>query len=322
MTHYDVFNGDADGLCSLLQLRLAHPRPSVLVTGAKRDIQLLDRVPARSGDSLTVLDISLAVNNVALVRLLDRGASVEYFDHHYAGEVPFHPRLAAHIDPSPGVCTGMLVDRHLAGRHRIWAVVAAFGDNLVDEACDLASSLQLTTGALAALKDLGDGLTYNTYGDRVDDAIVRPDELFRLLLRDGDPLRFVAADAAYAAIDDARRRDLDLARRTPPTRTLPGAVVYMLPDAPWTRRVRGLFGNEVANGQPTLAHAMLTVSPAGDYAVSVRAPRARPTGADALCRQFPTGGGRAAAAGIDHLPCERLDEFIASLARAYPSRDA
>ena len=61
MTHYDVFNGDADGLCSLLQLRLAHPRPSVLVTGAKRDIHLLDRVPAGTGDSLTVLDISLAV---------------------------------------------------------------------------------------------------------------------------------------------------------------------------------------------------------------------------------------------------------------------
>ena len=269
-----------------------------------------------------MLDISLAANSVSLTRLLEGGASVEYFDHHYAGDVPSHPRLAAHIDPSPGVCTGMLVDRHLAGRHRIWAVVAAFGDNLVDEACELASSLPLTTGALAALKDLGDGLTYNTYGDRVDDAIVRPDELFRLLLRDGDPLRFVAADAAYAAIDDARRRDLDLARRTPPTRTLPGAAVYLLPDAPWTRRVRGLFGNEVANGQPALAHAVLTVSAAGDYAVSVRAPRANPTGADALCRQFPTGGGRAAAAGIDRLPRERLDEFIASLARAYPAGDA
>ena len=44
MTHFDVFNGDADGLCALHQLRLAAPVDSVLVTGAKRDIALLQRV--------------------------------------------------------------------------------------------------------------------------------------------------------------------------------------------------------------------------------------------------------------------------------------
>ena len=40
MTAYDVFNGDADGLCALQQWRLADPAPSTLVTGVKRDIQL------------------------------------------------------------------------------------------------------------------------------------------------------------------------------------------------------------------------------------------------------------------------------------------
>lgn len=39
---YDVFNGDADGICALHQLRLARPRPEAqLVTGVKRDIRLL-----------------------------------------------------------------------------------------------------------------------------------------------------------------------------------------------------------------------------------------------------------------------------------------
>ena len=47
---YDVFNGDADGLCSLQQIRLAEPADSVLVTGVKRDIALLARVPAGAGD--------------------------------------------------------------------------------------------------------------------------------------------------------------------------------------------------------------------------------------------------------------------------------
>ena len=42
--HYDIFNGDADGILSLLQLRLADPIASELVTGVKRDIVLLDKL--------------------------------------------------------------------------------------------------------------------------------------------------------------------------------------------------------------------------------------------------------------------------------------
>ena len=56
----DVFNGDADGLCALHQLRLADPADSELVTGPKRDISLLKRVQARAGDRITVLDLTLA----------------------------------------------------------------------------------------------------------------------------------------------------------------------------------------------------------------------------------------------------------------------
>ncbi|MGJ8687531.1 MAG: DHH family phosphoesterase, partial [Spongiibacteraceae bacterium] len=55
MAHIDVFNGDADGICALLQLRLAAPLDSELVTGVKRDISLLDRVAAGADDQLTVL---------------------------------------------------------------------------------------------------------------------------------------------------------------------------------------------------------------------------------------------------------------------------
>ena len=42
MARFDVFNGDADGICSLVQLRRADPAPeAVLVTGRKRRIDLL-----------------------------------------------------------------------------------------------------------------------------------------------------------------------------------------------------------------------------------------------------------------------------------------
>ena len=83
MTNYDVFNGDADGICALQQLRLHSPRNTVLISGLKRDIDLLSQVKAGAGDNITVLDISLEKNRVALDRVLEAGASVFYADHHY-----------------------------------------------------------------------------------------------------------------------------------------------------------------------------------------------------------------------------------------------
>jgi hypothetical protein len=314
--HFDVFNGDADGLCSIVQLRLAQPRDSVFVTGPKRDIALLARVHAKVGDSVTVLDVSADANRAALERLVRDGVAVEYFDHHYMGDAPLPPGVDAHVDTSANVCTGMLVDRYLRGRHRVWAVVAAFGDNLIDAACDLAAPIAAGAGMLDALRDLGDAITHNSYSDRAEDALVPPGELARILIAHGDPLRFVATSPVYAAIDEARRRDIALARDTAPAQVLPGAVVYVLPDAAWARRVRGIFGNEVANAQQALAHAVVTVRADGDYAVSVRAPRAHPAGADALCREFG-GNGRAAAAGIGRLPREELQKLVARLAGYY-----
>jgi hypothetical protein len=77
---YDIFNGDADGLCALHQLRLENPRAAELVTGVKREVRLLERVDAREHDELTVLDVSMKSNAEALARILARGARVQYFD--------------------------------------------------------------------------------------------------------------------------------------------------------------------------------------------------------------------------------------------------
>jgi hypothetical protein len=318
MTHFDVFNGDADGICALVQLRLAAPLESVLITGAKRDIALLQHVEGRRGDAVTALDISVAVNRKALFSLLAKGVEVEYFDHHFAGELPAHALLDAHIDPSPGVCTGILVDRHLAGKHRIWAIVAAFGDNLTSVAQQLAHPLALDPDGLAGLQELGESLTYNAYGDSEADLIVHPSTLYLSLLRREDPFRFMQSEPLFRQISEARRQDLGLAQQTQPEMVLSGAAVYVLPDAPWSRRVRGAFGNELANRSPKLAHAILTPNAEGGYTVSVRAPLARSMGADELCREFATGGGRSAAAGIDHLPTDQVRDFERRLGNAFP----
>ena len=82
MVYYDAFNGDADGICALLQLRLVEPHESTLITGVKRDIKLLERVSLEAAE-VTALDISLAENVDALNALLAAGAKVRYFDHHH-----------------------------------------------------------------------------------------------------------------------------------------------------------------------------------------------------------------------------------------------
>jgi hypothetical protein len=318
MTHFDVFNGDADGLCALQQLRLADPVDSVLESGAKRDIALLERLgDARAGDTVTVLDVSLAVNRGALERLLARGVGVEWFDHHGAPELPSHPGLRLAIDSSPDVCTSMLVDRRLDGQYRIWAVVGAFGDNLSQPAAALAASIGIGTAQLRELEALGSALAYNAYGDSEADLIVHPVALYRILSRYADPFDFMRMEPIFARIRDSQRDDLGMARLEEPEVALAGATVYVLPDEPWGRRVRGTFANDLANRYPDLAHAVLSRSGPQGYTVSVRSPLAKGTGADELCRRFASGGGRARAAGINHLPAERLPDFVRELDRAF-----
>ncbi len=90
--------------------------------------------------------------------------------------------------------------------------------------------------------------------------------------------------------------------------------VYLLPAASWAKRVVGVFANRVARQEPDLAHATLITNTDGTFLISVRAPLDNPQGADSLCRQFPTGGGRSAAAGINRLPADALDRFLAAFA--------
>ncbi len=313
---YDVFNGDADGICALHQLRLSEPCASVLVTGAKRDIALLERVDAQAGDHVTVLDISLARNAAALQQLLARGVACRYFDHHYAGEMPAHPNFKPFIDTAPDVCTSLLVDRHLDGRQRVWAVVAAFGDNLAAPARKAAAALHLDESQLAQLQELGECLNYNAYGDSVADLYYEPADLYETLAGYADPFAFISGEPVYDVLRAGRADDLYRAGELKPEMATARCAVYLLPDAAWSRRVNGTFGNRLASAHPERAHAVLTAREAG-YAVSVRAPVAAPRGADELCRQFGSGGGRQGAAGIEVLPANELGRFTAAFTQAY-----
>jgi hypothetical protein len=215
MRFYDIFNGDADGLCALHQLRLAEPRTTTLVTGVKRDIALLAQVSPEAGDDLTVLDVSLDTNRAALLGALRIGARVRYFDHHFAGEIPHHHLLEAHIDPSPTMCTSLIVDRHLGGRYRAWAIVAAFGDNLRTQANEAAAALGLGHADIETLRELGECLNYNAYGRNLADLHFHPAQLYLHMRPYADPLAFCSQAAELDILRRASADDLHQALALP-----------------------------------------------------------------------------------------------------------
>lgn len=314
---FDVFNGDADGICALHQMRLNRPEASELVTGVKRDLALLKRTPAQPGDRVEVFDITVDKNRERLVALLETGVQVRWFDHHNPGELPAHPGFEPHIDTAADVCTSLIVDRHLNGAHRAWAVAAAFGDNLHVAARRAAEPLSLPEPRLAQLRELGECLNYNAYGDSVDDLHFHPAELYRRVHGYADPFAFIAEAPEFLALKAGYAEDMARAEALVALETRASGAIYLLPDAAWARRVSGVYANDLAQRFPERAHALVTHSPKGHYVVSVRAPVANPVGADTLCLRFPSGGGRKAAAGINGLPTDRLDDFVSAFFEVY-----
>lgn len=329
MAQFDVFNGDADGLCALHQLRLDHPVESKLITGVKRDIDLLRCVPAgkkarrnvRQKDIVCVLDISLDQNRKALLRLLDEGAKVLWFDHHFAGDIPDHSNLKAYINTAPDVCTSLLVNKYLQGKYLPWAIVAAFGDNLHDIARHISAPLNINQVQLQQLRHLGECLNYNGYGITVDDLYFHPSELYRRMKPFSNPFAFIEEDDAFRVLQKGMDGDRCRVMEMQPEFTDGRCAMFLLPDENWARRVSGIFSNELARTYPDRAHAVamqLTDGKnRGAYRISVRAPLALKEGADKLCRQFPTGGGRKAAAGINALPQKDLDAFMRCFRTAF-----
>lgn len=318
MADFDVFNGDADGICALTQLRLAEPRSATLVTGVKRDINLLKKVESESGDRVTVLDISMDKNHDDLLRLLNAGAEVFYVDHHFAGDLPPSKKLTAIINETPDVCTSLLVNTHLKGAFAAWAVVGAFGDNLNKSANSLASSLSFSDTELTALKNLGIYINYNGYGSNLEDLHFKPEALYDLLRTYTNPLDFIRdSRESFEKLETGYHSDMSSAGNTPAERATEHTAVFMLPNQAWARRVSGVFSNNLTNNNPHRAHAVLTEKDNGNYLASVRAPLNNKTGASQLCRQFPTGGGREAAAGINDLPKQMLPEFIDTFEKQY-----
>ncbi|MEZ9109832.1 DHH family phosphoesterase [Vibrio cyclitrophicus] len=319
--NYDIFNGDADGIISLLQLRLAQPREAKLVTGVKRDIKLVEKVSAQASDQLTVLDISMEKNSHGIEKVLSVGANVFYADHHRAGDIPVSELLEAHIDLDANTCTALIVDKILDGQFHSWAITAAYGDNLIARANELAIKAGFDETQRAFMQELGTLINYNGYGTCVDDLHFDPAELYKALLKYASPFDVLEDKSSpYFLLKQAYEADLALALAIKSNHDSDSLSLFELPDSSASRRISGVYGNFLANQSPDKAHAVLTRNQDNSFTVSLRAPLNNKQGAGDICAQFDTGGGRAAAAGINHLLEPDVDVFIKAVEAYYAEK--
>ncbi|CAK2070998.1 DHH family phosphoesterase [Vibrio crassostreae] len=327
--HYDVFNGDADGIIALLQLRLSEPRETVLITGVKRDIKLVSQVvtqimePGKQGDvsSVTVLDVSMEKNLPALHSLLDANINVFYCDHHRTGEIPDSSNLDTLIDTAPESCTSLLINQKLKGEYVAWAIAAAFGDNLKAVATRLAKASGFDQSQTDFLEELGTLINYNGYGSSLSDLHFTPTELYQALYQHSNPFDLLDdKGSVFYQLRSAYQTDNQQLSNLTPIYESDVARVFELPGETWARRISGVFGNEIVNQDPARAQAVLTKNQDGEsYTVSLRAPLSNRTGADEICSSFDTGGGRKAAAGINQLNENNKMNFISKIETYYSS---
>ena len=151
----------------------------------------------------------------------------------------------------------------------------------------------------------------------MDDLRFTPQTIYAALAHFADPLVFFAAQDILPILRLGFQQDMELALNQKVHRPLGKNRVYFFPDAAWARRISGVFANLKARENIEAAHALIAENSDGSLRISVRAPLADSKNADTLCRHFPTGGGRAGAAGINTLPSEMIDSFLSAFQAMY-----
>ena len=195
--------------------------------------------------------------------------------------------------------------RRHAGRWSVLSVITSTSQQL-----NSVRSLGLNAEHLEQMQQLGICLNYNGYGFELDDLLFHPVDLYGLVHPYADPLDFIENEKGYADLLTQYEDDMARARTFSADSESTSGAIYLLPNEGWARRIVGVMGNDLAKQFPDRAHALLVDMGDGHHRVSVRAPYNRKDGADELCRQFPSGGGRKAAAGINALAQDSVANFI------------
>ena len=204
---FDVCNSDADGLCAVRQWRLREPAQATLVTGLEREIALLQRVPAVGPTRCWCATSPWPATAT-------RSCHCSSAAWRCAGSITMTPARCgcpASWRLSRLRCRDLqrlLVERHLGGAHRAWALVGAYGDALTTVTDRLAAASGFDALQRAALRRLGQAINYNAYGEQLFDLRIAPAELYGVMARHADPFALLATEPVIDEIDDQREADL------------------------------------------------------------------------------------------------------------------
>ncbi len=315
-----LFNGDADGIIAQHLLYLSGIRPGLRITGMKRDLALLRRLPESFHGEVHVLDIGFKANaKDAEAFLARRAGNLTWYDHHESGPLIVAPEFKAHIHPTRGQCTGLIVNAVLGHRYDLWAATAAFGDNQVASAQAILARHALSEADTSALRQMGEALNYNAYGE-VGDALHTPLSVAQKLEAYDHPLICFRESGLFEGLAGQLAQDEAQASALMPWRLQGNAQVYLVPDAPWARRYGATWMNRLVQKHSDQAFAIFQERSDGTYLASLRAPQSGPYAtwsAASFAEKYPSGGGRVQAAGINALPAQSLNDCAEAFLRSF-----
>lgn len=305
-----LFNGDADGILSQHMLYLAGIQPTLRITGMKRDIALLERLPLPFSGDVHVLDISLKTNAKAAQQFLaTEGGHLTWYDHHERVDIPDGPRFKTHIHPTAGQCTALIVNSVHRHAFDLWATAAAFGDNVTASAEALIRKCEISLGDRNALAELGELVNYNGYGEP-EDAWISPLTMAQKLEGFENPLVFFRESGIFEGLAHQLKTDESQCTSLQPWQSQAKAAIYRVPDTAWARRFGATWMNRLIRLHPDQGFAIFQARRDGGYLVSLRSPQKGPLAhwsAAEFASRYPTGGGRVQAAGINVLPEDQLE---------------
>jgi hypothetical protein len=125
------------------------------------------------------------------------------------------------------------------------------------------------------------------------------------------------SQSPFATLKTGYDADLAQARACKSLVESTAVLAVQLDNAAWAARISGSYGNILAAENPDKAVVIASSNADGSLTISLRAPKNNPYGAADICSQFPTGGGREGAAGINALNSEALSSFIACVVTRY-----
>ncbi len=302
-----ITHGDADGLTSAYQ-RIREDwdftedrnRQSVfhdgayepqtnfeIVSGKKTQIGLVNEVADKvaPGSTVLVMDLSSRENTLGLMKLKKKGAKVHYIDHHEPAENLDDLLIEGSskvINTDKTYNTSTIINEGFRNRYVEWAIVGAYGDNLIATAEKLAKEHGIQHQE--DLRQVANILNYNSCSEGI-----APDQLLKNLLRYNSPIDFLRSDLGQRLNEQYVSAKKQLSEVSPIYSN--DFEIYLLPDSEVARALFPIVSNDMQGKSPSKTHIVL-VPFNNTFTVSIRAPQK----ANEIAKKLG-GGGRETAAG-------------------------